>query len=104
MDRILTSGRENKAIYGLDLIKELVSKSRDRISIMAGSGINCDNVRDVINKTGVKEVHLSAKKNVDSVMKYRNNKVIMIGKINEYENYLTSEKLVKSVFNKLNEV
>lgn len=99
VERILTSGQESKAIDGINLIKELVKIAENKIIIMPGSGINDENIRDIIESTGVKEVHLSAKKNVESIMEYRNQKVNMGGNliISEYDNYFTCEKSVRSI-------
>lgn len=60
-DRVLTSGRLPSAEEGENLIKELVSRAAGRISVMAGVGINDKNVLEVVNKTGVNEIHLSAR-------------------------------------------
>lgn len=70
-DRILTSGGCSTAVEGLELIKEIQNRVGDRISIMPGSGVNKDNVIEIIKETNVKEVHLSGKKIIDSRMKYR---------------------------------
>lgn len=106
LKRILTSGGENKAIDGINLIKKLVDKADDKIIIMPGAGINEGNVREIIAYTGVKEVHLSAKQRVESIMEYRNNKVNMGGNliISEYDNYFTCEKLVRAVVNRLSNI
>lgn len=55
--RILTSGGEVSAPNGIDMLARLVQLADDRISIMAGAGIRPDNVRDLVMRTGVKEVH-----------------------------------------------
>ena len=59
VDRILTSGQQNKAIDGIDLLEQLVKQANNRIKIMAGSGINADNVLK-FQKIGIREVHFSA--------------------------------------------
>jgi copper homeostasis protein len=86
-ERILTSGGENKAVDGRALIKELVTAAAGRISIMAGSGINPENARDLIEYTGVEEIHISGKRRVDSGMLYRKPGINMGGLpgIPEYE-------------------
>jgi copper homeostasis protein len=101
VDRILTSGQKNKTIEGIDLIKELVNKAQDKIIIMPGSGINKDNIKNIVSQTGVKEFHLSAKKKVDSVMEYRNQAVSMGGILqpSEYENYFADEKAIREIRN-----
>ncbi|MDJ1493658.1 copper homeostasis protein CutC [Cytophagaceae bacterium DM2B3-1] len=79
MDRILTSGLEKSAIEGMELIAELVQKAAGRIRIMPGSGINEKNVHKLVQYTGVKEVHFSAMRTVDSQMEYRQANVFMGG-------------------------
>src|SRR5450759_1818461 len=55
--RVLTSGGAATAWEGMDLIAALVDQARKRITIIAGGGIREHNVRDVIARTGVREVH-----------------------------------------------
>ncbi|MDE6952840.1 MAG: copper homeostasis protein CutC [Erysipelotrichales bacterium] len=61
IDRVLTSGLEPKAMEGIELIKELQEKYGDRIEILAGSGINATNANELIEKTGIYQVHSSCK-------------------------------------------
>jgi len=56
-ERILTSGGERSAPLGAARLEELVAQAAGRISIMAGGGLNADNVADLIARTGVREVH-----------------------------------------------
>lgn len=99
VERVLTSGRKSKAILGVDLIRELVQRAQNQIIIMPGAGISAANVKDIIANTGVKEVHMSLKEKVDSVMKYRNDQVAMGGNLilSEYETFFTSEKAVRTI-------
>ena len=60
-NRILTSGCKATAYQGMDMLKKLVGQANGRIKIMAGSGINADNAIEIINTTGVSEVHASCK-------------------------------------------
>lgn len=55
--RILTSGGAPTALEGASVISALVAQARNRITIIAGGGIREKNVRDVIARTGVREVH-----------------------------------------------
>jgi copper homeostasis protein len=98
-ERILTSGGENKAVDGKKLIKELVTAANGRISVMAGSGINPSNVEDLIEYTGIKEVHISGKHRVAGKMIYRNPKINMGGLpgIPEYEIDVTDSETVKKI-------
>jgi copper homeostasis protein len=58
VDRILTSGGKLSVSDGLATVKELVGKSTGRVVIMAGSGITMQNVREIISRTGVTEIHV----------------------------------------------
>ena len=60
VDRILTSGQADTAQNGTSLIRQLVQRSGDRLSVMAGAGINAANVTTLVRETGVHEVHASA--------------------------------------------
>ena len=55
--RVLTSGGVATAVEGVDFIAALVHQARERIIVIAGGGIRDHNVRDVIARTGVQEVH-----------------------------------------------
>jgi copper homeostasis protein len=59
--RILTSGGAPKAPAGAARLAALVAQSRGRIRILAGSGINADNVDELLRSTGVLEVHASCR-------------------------------------------
>lgn len=61
IDRVLTSGLEPKAMEGIELIKELQDKYGDRIEILAGSGMNASNAKEMMDKTGISQVHSSCK-------------------------------------------
>lgn len=61
VDRLLTSGLQVKAIDGKDLIKDLQSRYGDKIEILAGSGINASNAKEIMDYTGIYQVHSSCK-------------------------------------------
>ncbi len=58
--RILTSGGYKKAWEGRFVVKELVQYASGRIEIMPGSGINVENLEELITITGSSSVHSSA--------------------------------------------
>lgn len=60
-ERILTSGLAPTAPQGCNVIGSLVKQAEGRISIMAGAGVNAENVRSLVEQTRVQEVHLSGK-------------------------------------------
>ena len=55
--RVLTSGGAATALDGVVAIAMLVDQAGERVSIMAGGKIREQNARDVIARTGVREVH-----------------------------------------------
>lgn len=61
VDRILTSGLKSKAPEGIETIKYLQDIYGKQIEILAGSGINEENVEELIYKTGVRQIHSSCK-------------------------------------------
>ena len=58
MKRVLTAGLTDLTINGLPMIKSLVKKASSRLSIMPGTAISVDNIKQIIDATGVKDVHL----------------------------------------------
>lgn len=61
VDRVLTSGQQRNAIYGKDMIKYLQDCYGEYIEIMAGCGLNSENVIQFIEDTGVYQIHSSCK-------------------------------------------
>jgi copper homeostasis protein len=57
VSRVLTSGGAPTAQEGVEVIAAQVLQARQRVSIVAGGGIREHNVREVIARTGVDEVH-----------------------------------------------
>jgi copper homeostasis protein len=68
--RILTSGQMATAPAGIDTIREMVRAADGRIEIMAGSGVNPSNARELA-ATGVDALHFSASARRRSGMKYQ---------------------------------
>lgn len=104
--RILTSGGKPRAEQGVKLIKELAEQSAGRLSIMPGSGINENNIREIAEATGAKEFHLSLRTSVESGMRYRNPRINMAGSslpTDEYIKQVTSAKRVAKAIQRLNQ-
>ena len=68
-DRILTSGQRKTAPEGIDNLREIQKLAAGRIKILAGSGVNSQNVADLIRATGVGEVHSSCKHTIENMQK-----------------------------------
>lgn len=76
VSRVLTSGGCATAVEGAANLAALVTQSAGRVAIMAGAGIGSaalppERLPTFLAATGVKEVHGSAKVNVQSGMKHR---------------------------------
>lgn len=86
IERVLTSGQQASAFEGADCIAQLVRQAGDRICILAGGGITEANVAEIVRKTGVKEVHFSARRWIESPMQSRNRRCVM-GRAYEPDEY-----------------
>ncbi|WP_333571600.1 copper homeostasis protein CutC [Sphingomonas sp.] len=64
-DRILTSGCAPKAIDGRETLAALVRAAGDRLTILAGSGIDATTLPAIL-ETGVREVHASCRSPLES--------------------------------------
>ncbi|SHE72331.1 copper homeostasis protein [Fodinibius roseus] len=101
-DRILTSGQQEDAQQGIPLISTLVQQANDRIAIMAGCGVHEGTVEEIIKKTGVNEIHLSAETTRPSRMRYRNGQISGMGSTagREYLIDTASASRVKEIRNR----
>ena len=57
VDHVLTSGGAKRAIESVDKLARLQERAGDRVSIIAGGGVRADHVKELVVRTGVKEVH-----------------------------------------------
>jgi copper homeostasis protein len=69
--RVLTSGQRANALEGAKMIGTLIERAAERIAIMPGAGIDSRNVAAIRDATGATEFHASAKRAIDSRMRYR---------------------------------
>lgn len=70
-ERVLTSGGADSAAQGTETIRRMVLQSAGRLAVMAGAGVCAGNVAALVNATGVREVHASAKSTRPSAMRQR---------------------------------
>ena len=61
VDRILTSGLQPTAMQGASVLEKLQSEFGDQIKLLAGSGINANNIRALKEQTGLHQFHGSCK-------------------------------------------
>ncbi len=59
--RVLTSGQKPKAVEGRELLRRLQTDYGKEIEILAGSGVNAGNARELMEYTGIRQVHSSCK-------------------------------------------
>ena len=65
IDRVLSSGRASTALLGVKILKEMVLESKKNeegegrrgIIVLAGGGVNGSNAAEIIEKSGVTELH-----------------------------------------------
>lgn len=69
--RILTSGQVPNVQNALPLVKQLVKLANNRIVIMPGSGVRANNIKNIVESTGVMEVHSSARKMFPTNMQFQ---------------------------------
>jgi copper homeostasis protein len=97
MDRVLTSAQANKTADNLKLAKEIIKYAGEQLGIVLGGGIREHNLKEIIENTNCKEVHLSAfsQKNDKSMFKQK----LKFNKscISESEYQLTDIQKVKRV-------
>lgn len=99
IDRILTSGGEQTAEIGVDLLQKLVRRANGMLVVMPGSGVNEGNIRMLIQETKANEYHLSAKVLVKGSMAYRNPRISMggVARLPEYDTYESDEATIRRV-------
>ncbi len=91
--RVLTSGGRQTALEGAEQIAQLVDIADGSIAIMAGSGINADNVAQLARVSRVREFHASLRRPVSSLMGYRNEEVRLgAPKVDEFVRYTVREQ------------
>lgn len=102
---ILTSGGCASAKEGAKVLDAL-KKNSGEIDIMAGAGMNAQNIKFMLNTTSLTSFHMSGKKTLESKMEYRNPKVNMgLPSLSEYEIIQTDIQEVRAaklVMNMLN--
>lgn len=86
-DRVLTSGKANVAENGIEVITQMVRQAKGEIQIMAGSGVNENNVLKLVD-TGVDALHFSVHTSSDEPVS-----------LGMGANTILNERKVKSIIN-----
>ncbi len=94
-DRVLTSGQQPTAEAGIPLLAHLHNQAAGRIKILAGCGVNEQNIHRIYEETGIDEFHFSARIAQKSMMRHINHDVYMGDKDADESNIMvTSAKRV----------
>ncbi len=82
---ILTSGGYASALEGAKELDEL-KRNAGNIDIMAGAGMNAQNIQFMLDNTSLTSFHMSGKKTLESKMEYRNPQVNLgLPSLSEYQ-------------------
>jgi copper homeostasis protein len=93
---VLTSGGKQTAAEGAETLKSLVDAATNGVAIMAGGGIDDQNVAALISRTGVRQIHASLKSSITSPMRFQNQEISMgTAGGHEYEHFIVSEQKVQ---------
>jgi copper homeostasis protein len=97
--RVLTSGQQETALQGAELIKKLSERAAGKLIIMPGGGVTPANVQELVNNTGVSEVHASVRRSLKSDMLFRKNLLSMSNykQVSEFEQLVADVEQVKAM-------
>ncbi len=99
-NRILTSGQAPTAAKGVETLAHLNKLANGQIILLAGSGVNPSNASEILEKSGVRELHASARSTCPSKMEYRNEGVSMGSPdSDEYSRKTTNQAIVRQLAN-----
>jgi len=105
IDRVLTSGQEESALEGLDLLRELVSRASDRIVVMVCGNLTEKNITRIAKETRAKELHVTGFHDVESGMTFKNSRVYMGGLLRppEYTRAVTDADRISALVRRATE-
>lgn len=97
VNTILTSGQQESAWKGRELLKKLNAQAAGRIAILAGGGITAEVIRGLYPVTQLTDYHMSGKVTLDSRMEYRKEEVRMgLPSLSEYDIWQTKAENVQA--------
>lgn len=77
IDYLLTSGQQSTALQGAKLIKQMADHAKEKLVVMAASGVRTHLLKELIEQSQAEAYHLSARIDIDSQMEYRKTAVAM---------------------------
>ncbi|MFZ0286131.1 MAG: copper homeostasis protein CutC [Terriglobales bacterium] len=102
--RVLTSGQKDTVPEGMELIAELIKRAGRRIEILpGGGGLRPFNMREIIDKTGCRQVHMTAWGAVRDSSTHARPEVTFGGALHPPEDSydVTDAKLVREIASRL---
>lgn len=69
--RILSSGKMSTASEGIELLSRIQEEYGDKIEIMAGSGVDASNIKDIYEKTKISNFHMSGRVKKENKITYK---------------------------------
>jgi copper homeostasis protein len=98
VDRVLTSGGQASAMKGIETLANLVRIAGSRIGIIAAGGIRPKNAREIVQRSGVSQVHAGLRSTIPSPMRFQNLNVAF-GQVraSEYERVVVTERNVRKL-------
>jgi copper homeostasis protein len=97
--RLLTSGQQETALQGAGLIRELNERAAGKLIVMPGGGVTPANVHELVSRTGVREVHASVRRSVESGMTFRKDYPPMSSNrvLSEFEQLVADVEQVRAI-------
>jgi copper homeostasis protein len=103
--RVLTSGARRRVADSTQDISAAIERTRGRLTIMAGGGLNPENIRTVAEETGAQEFHASLNTGVDSPVRRRNDSLFLGADLErDYTRYVVREDDVRALRDELTRV
>jgi copper homeostasis protein len=97
-NRLLTSGGQPSALEGADSLAQLVRQSAGRVIILAAGGIKGNNARQLVEKTGVHEIHAGLRTVISGRMKQGNKNLSPGGTgMDENQRFVVLEESVRKL-------
>ena len=96
-ERVLTSGQATAAPEAGEILGKLVKQAGNRIIVMPGAGIKASNIRQLMQESGAREYHGSARRVLPNPMSHSNPNVTDAGSV-----YVTDFDELKRIIQELN--
>ena len=96
--RIISISKSYQRLDGKDLIKNLQEKYGSQIEILAGSGMNASNAKEMMKYTGIYQVHSSCKDWVNDATTHRHEVSYAYAPVPHENDYdVVSKELVEKI-------